>query len=68
METTIEFVKGDRVRIAGERGTFKVHRTERNPDGSVSLFGGDMDPNGTQSFRDVFSERLSTDKRQQRKE
>lgn len=61
-----ELEKGERVRIAGERGTFKVWRTEPSPDGSIVLFGGDMDPNGTQSFRDVMPDQLTIDKRRRK--
>lgn len=61
-----DWVKGDRVRIAGERGTFKVWRTEPSKDGSLVLFGGDLDPGGTQSFRNIMPERLSVDKRKRK--
>lgn len=66
MTQTIEWVKGDRVRIEGERGAFKVWRTEPSKDGSLVLFGGDLDPGGTQSYRDIMPHRLTTDKRKRK--
>lgn len=65
--TTDKFAKGDRVRIEGERGTYKVNKDDPNSDGSISLFGGDMDPNGRQGHRAVLPSRLTIDKRRQRK-
>ena len=67
VETMIELVKDTQVRIVGDRGTYKVMSTELNADGSVTLFGGDMDPGGRQSFRAVMPERLVSDKRKRRK-
>lgn len=55
---TIEFKKGDKVSIVGERGVFVVQRDETNKDGSVSLYGGDANPNGCRGFRDVMPSRL----------
>lgn len=64
--TTSELEKGVRVKIVGERGTFKVWQTEPNQDGSIILFGGDTDPNGRQSFRNIKPERLVIDKRKRK--
>lgn len=60
------FEKGDRVRITNERGTYRIHRIEPNDDGSLLLFGGDVDPNGVQGFRAVKPEKLVVDKRKRK--
>ena len=63
-----EFAHGDRVKIVGERGTYKVCKDVYNKDGSVNLFGGDMDPNGVQGFRCIMPSRLQVDNRKRKKE
>lgn len=35
-----------------------VQRDEPNADGSISLYGGDKNPNGVRGFRDIMPERL----------
>jgi len=59
----MKFEEGDRVMIKGERGSFKVFRAEPGPDGSILLYGGDVNPNGNRRFRSIMPERLTTDKR-----
>ena len=61
-----KFDKGDRVRVDGERGTYKVYCEYLYPDGSVLLFGGDMDPNGVQYFRSVLATKLKPDPRKRK--
>lgn len=54
MKSKVEspYVKGDKVKVAGERGgVFVVYRTELSPDGSILLYGGDSNPNGVRNFR-----------------
>lgn len=57
-QTMTEWKENDRVTIAGERGVYVVQRTETNKDGSVSLYGGNSNPNGCRGFRDIMPERL----------
>lgn len=57
METS-EWKTGDRVKIKGSTGIYVVQRDEPNADGSISLYGGDKDPNGCRGFRDIMPERL----------
>lgn len=56
--TKTEWQEGDLVGIKGQQGIFKVMRSEPNKDGSISLYGGDENPNGVRGFRDVMPERL----------
>lgn len=49
--------------IRGERGQFTVYCDDLNRDGSVQLYGGDLNPNGIRNFRDIMPGRLSIDKR-----
>lgn len=56
--TKSEWKAGDIVGIKGSQGTFKVMRDEPNKDGSVSLYGGDENPNGCRGFRDIMPDRL----------
>ena len=58
---------GDRVRIEGERGTYKVFRSEPYKDGSILLYGGDSNPNGVRGFRAVMPAKLVSDKRRPEK-
>lgn len=53
--------------IKGERGQFTVQKDELNRDGSVHLYGGDLNPNGIRHFRDVMPGRLAIDKRKPQK-
>lgn len=53
-----EFKAGDRVTILGERGIYTVRKDEPNKDGSISLYGGDANPNGNRGFRDIMPKRL----------
>lgn len=57
-ETTTEWKKGDRVAVKGTQGVYIVQRDEPNADGSISLYGGDKNPNGVRGFRDIMPERL----------
>lgn len=59
---------GDRVRVTGERGTYKVFRAEPYKDGSILLYGGDSNPNGNRGFRSVMPDKLVGDKRRPEKE
>ena len=52
-----EFKEGDKVAIAGRRGTFVVIATDK-PDGSVLVYGGDKNPNGKQGYRSVMPDKL----------
>jgi hypothetical protein len=63
MTTTTEttFNIKDRVKITGENGFYWVYGNSQ--DGSVTLWGGDKDPNGYRSFRSVKPERLTLDTR-----
>jgi len=63
----MSFNDGDRVRVEGERGTYKVFRAEPYKDGSILLYGGDSNPNGVRGFRSVMPERLVVDKRRPEK-
>lgn len=56
--TKTEWKVDDRVTIVGERGVYTVQRDKPNKDGSISLFGGDTNPNGNRGFRDIMPERL----------
>lgn len=59
MTTTMtEWKEGDRVAIKGSSGVYIVQRDEPNADGSISLYGGDKNPNGVRGFRDIMPERL----------
>lgn len=49
--------------IKGERGQFTVLRESLSSDGSVDLYGGDLNPNGVRNFRNVMPTRLQADKR-----
>lgn len=42
-------------------------RDDLNPDGSVHLYGGDLNPNGIRGFRDIMPGRLAIDKRKPQK-
>lgn len=55
---TTTWKKGDRVSIKGTQGVYVVQRDEPNSDGSISLYGGDKNPNGVRGFRDIMPERL----------
>lgn len=55
---TTEFKVGDRVNIVGERGVYTVKKDEPNKDGSISLFGGDVNPNGNRGARYIMPNRL----------
>lgn len=61
METVMtEFQFGDKVKVAGERGTvYVVKRTEPYADGSLLLFGGSTNPNRNQRFRNVDPSKLT---------
>lgn len=52
------FPKGTWVRITGAQGTFRVMKNLLNPDGSLTLYGGDKNPRGHRSFRSVLPARL----------
>lgn len=54
---------GTLVRIVGERGTFVVMSSALFKDGSVSLYGGDADPNGHRCYRAVMPERIIAETR-----
>lgn len=56
--TQTEWKEGDLVGIKGQQGIFKVMRNEPNRDGSISLYGGDENPNGCRGFRDIMPDRL----------
>lgn len=58
MESSLKLSKGDKVTIVGERGVYVVQREETNKDGSFSLYGGDVNPNGCRGFRDIMPEKL----------
>jgi hypothetical protein len=58
-----EYVKGDRVKVVGERGAYVVHRSEPGKDGSILLYGGDVNPNGVRNYRSIMPARLERDKR-----
>lgn len=55
---TTEWEVGEVVRIKGSQGLFKVKKSTPNKDGSISLYGGDKNPNGNRGFRDVMPARL----------
>lgn len=59
--TTETFAPGDQVKIAGENGYYWV--VGEGADGSISLWGGDKNPNGSRSSRAVMADRLSHDRR-----
>lgn len=46
-----------------DRGTYEVMSVTLSPDGSVSLYGGDLDPNGRRGYRAVMPERLMLEDR-----
>lgn len=56
---------GTLVRLKGgeDRGTFEVMSSKPAPDGSISLYGGDADPNGHRCFRAIMPERLQLEDR-----
>lgn len=55
-----EFNVGDKVKVAGERGTiYHVKRAEPYADGSMLIFGGSTNPNGNQRFRNVNPNKLT---------
>lgn len=58
----MEFNVGDMVKVNGERGRYRVYRSEPHRDGSILLYGGDPNPNGVRGFRSVMPERLSVDR------
>jgi hypothetical protein len=51
---------GDWVRIAGSPSIYKVMGYSK--DGSVSLYGGDPDPNGRRGSRAIMPDRLKSAK------
>lgn len=61
----MDFNDGDKVRIEGERGTYKVHRGEPWKDGSILLYGGDSNPMGVRGFRAVMPSKLVVERRSQ---
>ena len=63
----MEFKEGDRVKVANERGSYRVYRTELSADGSLLLYGGDPNPNGVRGFRSVMPDKLSHDTRRPQK-
>ena len=54
----IEFKEGDRVTIVGERGVYTVQKDQPNKDGSITLYGGDVNPNGNRGSRYIMPKRL----------
>lgn len=62
----IEYERGDKVRIVGERGVYRIYRSELGADGSVLLYGGDTDPNGVQGFKAVMPNKIYADKRKRK--
>lgn len=51
----MEIEAGGKVNIVSEKGTvYKVYRAEPWKDGSILLYGGDINPNGMQGFRSVM--------------
>lgn len=52
------FAKDTWVRIVGQQGVFKVMRSLLNPDGSLTLYGGDKNPRGHRGYRAVMPSRL----------
>lgn len=62
--TTIEpsiFQFKDRVKIDGENGFYWVFG--RSTDGSLTLWGGDADPNGYRCYRNAFVHQVKADTR-----
>jgi hypothetical protein len=55
---TTEFKAGDRVNIVGERGVYTVQNDQPNKDGSITLYGGDVNPNGNRGSRYIMPKRL----------
>lgn len=58
-----QYKTGDRVVVQGDRGSYVVQNDELGSDGSVLVFGGDMNPNGVRKFRSVMPHKLTVDKR-----
>lgn len=56
-----EFKVKDRVKIDSENGFYWVHGY--SADGSLTLWGGDADPNGYRCYRNIKPERLKADVR-----
>lgn len=56
--TMTEWKAGDRVTIIGERGVYTVQKDEPNKDGSITLYGGDINPNGNRGSRYIMPKRL----------
>mgnify|MGYP001023319426 CR=1 FL=1 len=64
--TTSDFPKGTQVRLKpgeGELGTFCVFTDVLGKDGSVTVYGGDVDPGGYRSFRSFMPDRLTAEHR-----
>lgn len=65
-ETTSEFPEGMQVRLKpgeGELGTFRVYTDVLAADGSVTVYGGDVDPGGYRQFRSFMPDRLMAENR-----
>jgi hypothetical protein len=55
---SVPLEEGALVRITGDRGSYVVMSSALAPDGSVTLYGGDVDPNGHRSYRSVMPNRI----------
>lgn len=46
-----------------DRGTYVLMSIDPAPDGSLTLYGGDADPNGHRRYRSVMPDRLQVENR-----
>ena len=62
---TTDFTEGMQVRFkpGGELGTYRMFSDTLAPDGSVTLYGGDVDPGGYRQFRSIMPDRLQPEAR-----
>jgi hypothetical protein len=61
--TDSPFKRGTFVRIVGESGQFTVMSNHLAEDGSVSLYGGDVDPGGRRGSRAIMPSKLKEEDR-----
>lgn len=65
--TTTEFRYGMQVRLndGPELGTFVVMSNEPYADGSITLYGGDVDRGGYRKYRSIMPDRLKMEDRKE---
>jgi hypothetical protein len=67
-EVVVSFTPGDQVRFKvgeGDLGTFRVMSPAVWVDGSIRMYGGDVDRNGYRGFRNAMPDRLMLENRKE---